>query len=507
MGIPSYFNFILKNHPNIILNKKYIKSDYLFIDSNSLIYDCINELQFKIENRTILFEAIYKKIQTLIDLINPIEKSYICFDGVPPLPKMYQQRQRRFKSIMTKQILNKNKSNLFNTNQITPGTDFMNDLDNYLNHKYENETKVIFDGSCNKGEGEHKICDYIRSNHDLFYNKSKIIYGLDADLIMLGLLMSCETNNIYLYKETKYFNYISGIKDENYYYFNIGKLGLQIDNVLKNGNIKQSIYDYIFLCFLCGNDFLPHLSCINIRNDGINFILNNYKLLNVNKTKCIIDKDTKQINWIHFREYIQLLEKDEMEKIEENINWKMKFQHKIKPLNDEDKLNSLPCFDLDKEKYLLKHINEYNEYILKGHNVKDLCLKFLRTLEWTWYYYNGNLLNNYVYYDESHGPLLKDILNYIPVTNNESVNLKYDIHEDINPITQLYFVLPYCDHSIIIPKNEYDKSNEIIYNELPLLKNDNYDIDYCMCKYFWEGRLLLENIDIYILNNLVKINI
>jgi 5'-3' exonuclease len=42
--------------------------------------------------------------------------------------------------------------------------------------------------------------------------------------------------------------------------------------------IKQNkIYDYIFLCFFLGNDFLPHFPAINIRTGGIDKMMNAYK--------------------------------------------------------------------------------------------------------------------------------------------------------------------------------------------------------------------------------------
>mgnify|MGYP001435988624 FL=1 len=130
MGIPSYFNFILKNHPNIIIQKKYISCDYLFIDANSLIYDSINELNFQFSTNDIVYNKVYDKIINMMNQLQVNEKIYVCFDGVPPLPKMYQQKQRRFKSVMTKSILEKDSS--WNTNQITPGTNFMKNLDIFL---------------------------------------------------------------------------------------------------------------------------------------------------------------------------------------------------------------------------------------------------------------------------------------------------------------------------------------------------------------------------------------
>ena len=161
-------------------------------------------------------------------------KIYVCFDGVPPLPKMYQQKQRRFKSVMTKSILEKNSS--WNTNQITPGTNFMKKLDIFLSEKFSNMNNIIFNGSENPGEGEHKICHYIRENGIKLQDKTKMIYGLDADLIMLGLILSCEYKNVFLYKETHHFDYISNINKEEQYYFNLNKLALEIDNILCNFN-------------------------------------------------------------------------------------------------------------------------------------------------------------------------------------------------------------------------------------------------------------------------------
>ena len=46
MGIPSYFSYIVKNHPEII--KKYFKETFFvsnfYLDSNSIIYDSYAKL-------------------------------------------------------------------------------------------------------------------------------------------------------------------------------------------------------------------------------------------------------------------------------------------------------------------------------------------------------------------------------------------------------------------------------------------------------------------------------
>ena len=147
-----------------------VSCDNLFIDANSLIYDCIHELK-KVENEEKVYEMVYEKIIQLIQTIDPKIKTYVCFDGIPPYPKMVQQRQRRFKSVLTKQILN-DTSCSWNTNHITPGTDFMNKLDDFLTIKFKKEKKVSFSGSNEPMEGEHKICYYLRSQQNLYENKT-----------------------------------------------------------------------------------------------------------------------------------------------------------------------------------------------------------------------------------------------------------------------------------------------------------------------------------------------
>jgi 5'-3' exonuclease len=63
-----------------------------------------------------------------VDLRNKVNAPnvFVAFDGVAPLAKMKQQKQRRYKSYLLRTLL---KKKTWNTNAITPGTPFMNDLD------------------------------------------------------------------------------------------------------------------------------------------------------------------------------------------------------------------------------------------------------------------------------------------------------------------------------------------------------------------------------------------
>jgi len=193
----------------------------------------------------------------------------------------------------------------WNTNQITPGSDFMNGLDDFFVEKFKKNRNIIFSGPKNHGEGEHKIREIIQMNEP-FLNKNCVIYGLDADLIMLGLLLTTFGHHIYLSKETSHFSYIPHVNERQNYYFNMKDLGQEIHNILKSPHWKRSVLDYCFICFFCGNDFMPHVPSIHLRNNGINRLVDCYLLMS---EKRIINMEKLSINWSSVRDFIYELKK------------------------------------------------------------------------------------------------------------------------------------------------------------------------------------------------------
>ena len=145
MGIPSYFSYIVKNHPQIIIKySRFLQNNTvnnLYLDSNSIIYDSYrimletNDLLNKTKFEKRLIENVYNLIENYIQIIKPTDTIYIAFDGVAPVAKMEQQRSRRFKSSFEKKILKHIKpsdnNTLWDKTCITPGTDFMEKLNKY----------------------------------------------------------------------------------------------------------------------------------------------------------------------------------------------------------------------------------------------------------------------------------------------------------------------------------------------------------------------------------------
>jgi 5'-3' exoribonuclease 1 len=222
MGIPSYFKYIITEYRQIIKeNKNILINNNLFIDSNSIIYDSVLQLKndlnikkaTKIPSKKVfeqkILDQVFIKLSKYINDLKPTDLVYIAFDGVAPCAKLHQQRTRRYKSNIEKKIfeqLNLPVDQIWNTCAITPGTEFMNKLDIFINKKLDNKKlgvkNIIVSGPNIPGEGEHKIFEYIRNNKHI-KNKNNIIYGLDADLIMLSLNHLVHSNNLYLYNLTR----------------------------------------------------------------------------------------------------------------------------------------------------------------------------------------------------------------------------------------------------------------------------------------------------------------
>lgn len=279
MGIPGFFKFVQKQYPGCIClsNKFKKKIDLLYFDLNGIIHNS------KHNNIDIMFFNIKKKIESIISFINP-GHVFLYVDGVAPMAKITQQRSRRFKNITPK--------NEFDGNAITPGTEFMHKL-NYFMKEFSSKYGYYYSGSDEPGEGEHKIMEHIRSlNNSL----NIMIYGSDADLIMLGLVS--HKPNFFIYREAEEVHIIN---------LKMFKFFIKKDLLINDSfNYERIIDDWVFLCFLIGNDFLPHLPGVQIKNINILFELHKNIILRTNKyltNKGSISLDNIKIIF----EYLNLL--------------------------------------------------------------------------------------------------------------------------------------------------------------------------------------------------------
>ena len=119
MGIPLYFQRIVREYPELILNtlntlNNTYKKANLYLDYNCLIHPCCHKVLKQISEKNVKLpkhkiEDLFKHeiktyTKTLCELFESnnikLNTLMISIDGVAPQAKMVQQRSRRFRSII-----------------------------------------------------------------------------------------------------------------------------------------------------------------------------------------------------------------------------------------------------------------------------------------------------------------------------------------------------------------------------------------------------------------------
>uniref|UniRef100_A0A8B9KG21 5'-3' exoribonuclease n=1 Tax=Astyanax mexicanus TaxID=7994 RepID=A0A8B9KG21_ASTMX len=368
MGVPAFFRWLSRKYASIIVNCLEEKSkecngvqipvdtskpnpnevefDNLYLDMNGIIHPCTHpEDKPAPKNEDEMMVAIFEYIDRLFNIVRPRRVLYMAIDGVAPRAKMNQQRSRRFRASKEGVELAEEKQKMreeifqrggylppeeikerFDSNCITPGTEFMDNLAKclryYIADRLTNDpgwrtiTVFLSDASV-PGEGEHKIMDFIRRqraqpNHDP--NTHHCLCGADADLIMLGLATH-EPNFTIIREEFKpnkprpcglcgqighelkdcqgvarekkgehdEFADTIPVSEQEFIFIRLSVLREYLERELTMAslpfpfNFERSVDDWVFMCFFVGNDFLPHLPSLEIREGAIDRLVSIYK--------------------------------------------------------------------------------------------------------------------------------------------------------------------------------------------------------------------------------------
>lgn len=521
MGVPSLVAWFLKTSANIFLNKcKYDHVDNLFLDFNAGLHLVAKHKEYN--NIDDMYNDTIKYLDFIIKYINPKKLIYITIDGVAPLAKIKQQRQRRYKSILDRNV--NNTPLQWDFNMISPATDFTKGLTNCINNYITTTSsscscKYIFTSANEYGEGEHKIIHYIKNN--VTDNEYSIIYSLDSDIIFLSL--STHLNNILLFRE----NNKSDIKldiDKNIYpifnFLDISKVKKHILKYINPNNTfdtNRIIDDYIFISFMHGNDFLPPIEILQIKHDGINIVLNAYYKWKIDtKTKCddyILDMNYN-INLINFSNFLSFITDSEIDLlIDLEYNCKSNHMRSLSHynnLNDNEKIK----YDKDRIDHKPESIESFNiiNYDVNGWekryyqyyfgesdgelgelNELNKCAiieLYIKMLYWNVKYYFGIISNWLFMYPYNRSPLLTDIRKQLNIPMMFIKESYKDINPPIDPDLQLLLIMP-PQSMELIPK----KYHEIIKN-YPQYFPTTFKLD-CNGKIFnWESHPILPKIDI-----------
>jgi 5'-3' exonuclease len=544
MGIPSYFSYIIKNYSNIIRNLVSLQRDgiqfhHLFMDCNSIIYDVVRDIEEEngpslsirdYEDKIITFTI--ERICDHVDYIKPLSTVFIAFDGVAPFAKMEQQRSRRNKGAFlskatpfvehygeTQYSEGTSSPMRWSTSTITPGTQFMQTLSDRITDFFLHDfavkhsaIQVVVSTSNECGEGEHKMFQYMREQ-TFGLHENTIVYGLDSDLIMLSIFHCKLFRNIYIFRESPAF--MSSLVDTSIidlshscYFMDIASLSTSILSEMKCGHMEtHRIYDYVFLCFFLGNDFLPHFPALNIRTNGFSILLSTYREYIGNyANRHFISLDLK-IQWKWVQLFVQELAKHERDFLIAEYNlrekWDTKKWHSTNAKERDFIFQSIPIMYRHEEMYICpseKHWEtRYYQSLFceKGHSTSDICVQYLEGLEWTFKYYTMNCPDWRWRYQSHYAPLLSDLCNYIPRTVHTFIQANQ--HRPYSPSTQLAYVLPRSQHGLL-PSHIQDVLSKSYMDYYP----ETYRFKWAFCRYFWEAHVVLPDIPMNVLDDLEK---
>ncbi|XP_077580740.1 5'-3' exoribonuclease 1 [Stigmatopora nigra] len=366
MGVPKFYRWISERYPclsEVVKEHQIPEFDNLYLDMNGIIHQCSHpndeDVHFRISEEKI-FADIFHYLEVLFRIIKPRKVFFMAVDGVAPRAKMNQQRGRRFRS--AKEAEEKIKKALekgevlptearFDSNCITPGTEFMVKLQEQLTYFVHNKlstdklwqnVKIYLSGHETPGEGEHKIMEFIRSetakpHHDP--NTRHCLYGLDADLIMLGLT-SHEPNFSLLREEVRFGGKksqkrVTAPEETTFHLLHLSLMREYINyefSAVKNSlgsdyDLERIIDDWILMSFLVGNDFIPHLPHLHINHDALPLLYKTY--ISVLPTLDGYLNENGHLNLGNFEKYLQKLAEFDREHFSEifvDLKW---FESKV----------------------------------------------------------------------------------------------------------------------------------------------------------------------------------
>ncbi|KAB1283304.1 5'-3' exoribonuclease 1 [Camelus dromedarius] len=468
MGVPKFYRWISERYPclsEVVKEHQIPEFDNLYLDMNGIIHQCSHpnddDVHFRISDDKI-FTDIFHYLEVLFRIIKPRKVFFMAVDGVAPRAKMNQQRGRRFRS--AKEAEDKIKKAIekgetlptearFDSNCITPGTEFMARLHEHLKYfvnmkistdKSWQGVTIYFSGHETPGEGEHKIMEFIRSekakpDHDP--NTRHCLYGLDADL----------------------------------------------DKITFKYDIERIIDDWILMGFLVGNDFIPHLPHLHINHDALPLLYGTYITILPELGGYI--NESGHLNLPRFEKYLVKLSDFDREHFSEvfvDLKW---FESKVgnKYLNEaagvaaeeaknykekkksKGQENSLCWAALDKNGEVVTSKEnledetedddlfetEFRQYkrtyymtkmgvdIVSDDFLADQAACYVQAIQWILHYYYHGVQSWSWFYPYHYAPFLSDIRNI------STLKIHFELGKPFKPFEQLLAVLPAASKNLL----------------------------------------------------------
>ena len=471
MGVKNFYKYFRKKFQTSITSFIYTNHDVLVVELNGLFYQAIRDFQlgemkmnsFKVQTR--LFGDVVTLLEDIL-LKNPPQKKLILIvDGVAGMMKVHEQQQRRYKNILEK------KCDFFDLNSFSPGTKLMHHLTKYIDfylrsflneHKDYHHVKIYFSNEKVRGEGEMKLCQYIKTYCNI--DEVILVHNSDSDIICLSLLLK---QNIIICRNSKLYGQE---------YINIASCRNQIIKEMRwddDINTNYLLVDFILLVFLLGNDYIDSCPSIDTFKTLYDCILPLYR--ENRHFFTIVREDRTILNVLQLCKFFQMISFQE----DQWIRQKQKEQQVNGTFPNEMVDQSLRKKGLN----TLRYKTLYNEKYFGTLSTLDCQLLFFRTLQ--------EYLNICLYHGLScfsyplvKAPFLSDI-QYSTVLENKFYEYVYNNKVDFPH--ESYFYLLW----ILPPQSKYllPEALQNYYKTFHIRFPGVVRIDLNDKRNFWEGRL------------------
>ena len=257
----------------------------------------------------------------------------------------------------------------------------------------------------------------------------------------------------------------------DYMYVNIGNVKEDLAKLMmfdNNCDTHRLVNDFILICFLCGNDFIPNIPSISIMESGLDIIIEFYKK---NGSYLVEDSTINMPNFQKFLELIASSEKDMM--IRKLVNKSNYIEDSILSKFTEE------TFDMTEYQHL------YNTRYFPEHLERDVH-SYLQGCHWVLSYYLNGISNWEWMYTNAYSPFASDIVKYIST-------FKLSEEKETKPL------LPFQQLLCVLPPKSFKyipKPLDTLYIKFPEFYPDKFTINYEGKKKKWEGVVELPPIDV-----------